>query len=330
MGEIERTCRAWLATRPPGCPARHAVERSLARLNGPPRVAVTSPAAALEVPVRGATVVHATWPLTQPGIDLGVLVTERVTGRMRARMQAGPFPIVACASLADVQQAVDAVNLPRAREGALAREVTHTARLYPDAGLPSFNRAGASATARVPATARASATARVLATAPKICVVGHAPVDLPGFDVVEGPDKTADVCVAVAGPNGWAAGDRQILEECFAAIGRLVVTAAPPPGLDDWVVVARHGLPEAISQACRRPPAAPLPAVQVSRVAAARFRRPSQWEPLLFSVVVAVGLSRVLPVVVAAALAGALYGARRWRRQAHSPGRAWAENLVRG
>ena len=316
MGEIERTCRAWLATRPPGCPARHAVERSLARLNGPPRVAVTSPAAALEVPVRGATVVHATWPLTQPGIDLGVLVTERVTGRMRARMQAGPFPIVACASLADVQQAVDAVNLPRAREEALAREVTHTARLYPDAGLPSFNRA----------TVRTGGTSvRV-----RVCVVGHAPVDLPGFDVVEGPDKTADVCVAVAGPNGWAAGDRQILEECFAAIGRLVVTAAPPPGLDDWVVVARHGLPEAISQACRRPPAAPLPAVQVSRVAAARFRRPPQWEPLLFSVVVAVGLSRVLPVVVAAALAGALYGARRWRRQSHSPGRAWAENLVRG
>lgn len=312
MGEIERTCRAWLATRPPGCPARHAVERSLARLTGPPRVAVTSPAAALEVPVRGATVVHAAWPLTQPGIDLGVLVTERVTGRMRARMQAGPFPIVSCASIADVQRAVDAVNLPRAREEALAREVTHTARCFPDVGLPSFKRAGA------------------LATRTRVCVVGHAPVDLPGFDVVEGPDKTADVCVAVAGPNGWAAGDRQILEECFAAIGRLVVTAAPPSGLDDWVVVARHGLPEAISLACRRPPAAPLPAVQVSRVAAARFRHPPQWEPLLLSVVVAVGLSRVLPVVVAAALAGALYGARRWRRQAHSPGRAWVENLVRG
>ena len=319
MGEIERTCRAWLATRPPGCPARHAVERSLARLNGPPRVAVTSPAAALEVPVRGATVVHATWPLTQPGIDLGVLVTERVTGRMRARMQAGPFPIVACASLADVQQAVDAVNLPRAREEALAREVTHTARLYPHANVPAMH---------LPRPREERAWAR--GTSVRVCVVGHAPVDLPGFDVVEGPDKTADVCVAVAGPNGWAAGDRQILEECFAAIGRLVVTAAPPPGLDDWVVVARHGLPEAISQACRRPPAAPLPAVQVSRVAAARFRRPPQWEPLLFSVVVAVGLSRVLPVVVAAALAGALYGARRWRRQAHSPGRAWAENLVRG
>ena len=87
MGDLESTCRAWLATRPPGCPARRAVERSLARLSGPPRVAVTSPVAALEVPVRGATVVHAAWPLTQPGIDVGVLVTERVTGRMRARMQ---------------------------------------------------------------------------------------------------------------------------------------------------------------------------------------------------------------------------------------------------
>lgn len=312
MGDLESTCRAWLATRPPGCPARRAVERSLARLSGPPRVAVTSPVAALEVPVRGATVVHAAWPLTQPGIDVGVLVTERVTGRMRARMQVGPFPIVVCASIVDVQQAIDAVNLPRAREQALAREVTHTARLYPDAGLPSLERAGAPA------------------TAPKICVVGHGRVDLPGFDVVAGPDKGADVCVAVAGPNGWEAGDREILAECFAAIGRLVVTAPPPPGLDDWVVVARHGLPEAIAQACQRPPAVPLPPVPVSRVATARFRRRTLWEPIIVSVIVAVGLSRMLPVAVAAALAGVLYGVRRSRRQAKSPGRAWAENLVQG
>ena len=321
MGDLESTCRAWLATRPPGCPARRAVERSLARLSGPPRVAVTSPVAALEVPVCGATVVHAAWPLTQPGIDVGVLVTERVTGRMRARMQVGPFPIVVCASIADVQQAIDAVNLPRAREQALAREVTHTARQYPHANVPATH---------LPRPREERAWARGTSVGVRVCVVGHGRVDLPGFDVVAGPDKGADVCVAVAGPNGWEAGDREILAECFAAIGRLVVTAPPPPGLDDWVVVARHGLPEAIAQACQRPPAVPLPPVPVSRVATARFRRRTLWEPIIVSVIVAVGLSRMLPVAVAAALAGVLYGVRRSRRQAKSPGRAWAENLVQG
>ncbi|EPD68427.1 hypothetical protein HMPREF1219_01608 [Corynebacterium pyruviciproducens ATCC BAA-1742] len=321
MGDLRNRCNAWLRSRPADCPARAEVERTLKRLTGPLRVAVTSPVAALEVPLSGAVRVRCAWPLTCPSIDVGILVTPQVTGRMRARIAAGPCPIYSCATVAEVQAIVDAVDVRAVRERLLAVQLAHVARRFPGAGVPSSPR---------PLTAAAPR--------PRVCVVGRNTVSVLeelrcACDVVEGPDKAADVCVAVAGPGGWLPGDAEILARSFAAVGRLVVTAPPPPGLDPLVVTARGGLTETVFRACRRPPAAPLPTVQASHASlAVRTLHPRRrvWqEQLLLSVVVAVGLSRVLPVLLAAAVAGALFVLRR-RARRELPGRAWVENLVRG
>ena len=321
MGDLRNRCNAWLRSRPADCPARAEVERTLKRLTGPLRVAVTSPVAALEVPLSGAVRVRCAWPLTCPSIDVGILVTSQVTGRMRARIAAGPCPIYSCATAAEVQAIVDAVDVRAVRERLLAVQLAHVARRFPQAGVPIVAPSVTDSSPR-----------------PRVCVVGRGTAAAleelqHTCEVVEGPDKGADVCVAVAGPGGWLPGDAEILTQSFGAVGRLVVTAPPPPGLDPLVVTVRGDLTETVFRACARPPAAPLPTVQASRASLAvrsvRLRQRAWPEQLIVCVVVAVGLSRVLPLLVAAAVAGALFVMRR-RARRELPGRAWVENFVRG
>ncbi|MDY6050323.1 MAG: hypothetical protein SPI77_07220 [Corynebacterium sp.] len=243
--------RQWVELDPDLPAAQRRYLCGLLDASGPLRVAVTSLVGPIPVELPGVRVVSAAWPLTTDQIDVGIVVTPTVSTRVRSRIASADFPIFTCPTVDAVAQVVAGLSERAVREETVYRAL----RRYPDAPHRPVGPAP---------------------TDPQVAVVGRDPervaavvelLSVDGLAVAAGPNPQADVCVAVAGSAGWRPGDVEVLTDALQAIGRVVVTAPVPGGVDGAIRVTPALTSEALVATVREvlagPPVFPLPELTV-------------------------------------------------------------------
>lgn len=291
-----------------------AVRALLRRCGERPRVGACTLDSPVHISLPDSHAVQVLWPAIGVDVDVVFLVHDGpLSARIRNRMAAGPAEFVVVRSVAEIPVAWNGLD-PDLLERARARALWH--------GLMGLG-------ISLPALSEPSTPCRV-------CVLGPDPedrrrvrglIEAAGFSIDN--SAGADVVVAVAPAAGWSPQDYPMLKEGFHLIGRMIVTAALPSGVcPEARCSAEAELARAVWQSMSDPPLAPLPDRQESawersaaRLAQARAsRRPSLptgvagADALVITIMVVLGLAKLLPVGLAVIVAVVVGCLRLWVR----------------
>lgn len=285
-----------------------AVRALLDRSREVPRVGACTLDAPVAIALNDAHSVHLTWPAIGVDVDVIFLVhAGPLDAKTRDRMAAGPAEFVVVAAAADIPHAwetLDPERLDRARARSLWQGLAGLGLNPPELPDPSLEEISAVVIGPDEADRRRVAAKLIQ----------------DGIRVDSG--LGADVVVAVAPKRGWEPEDYPRLSAAFAQVGRMVVTAPLPRSVCGEAVRVREGEVGAeVRRQAQLPPLAPLPDAQPAAWERCAHRlerqalgaRPALLDALVITIVLSVGLIRVLPVTIAVVLAVIVGGVRLWR-----------------
>lgn len=287
------------------------VRALLERSHELPRVGSCTLEEPLVIDVPDARAVQVAWPAIGVDVDVVFLVHDGAVGaHIRDRIAAGPAAFLVVQSVSEIPTAwslLDPDVLERARARSLWQGLASAG--YDPPNLPIC-------------TAKGRAGVCVISPDEPDRVRVARGLEAADFHIVKGSE--ADIVVAVAPHRGWQRGDVAQLRHALSKVGRVVVTAPLPRGwCPEAVVAAESELVGAVRRRLAGPPVVPLPEINKGawERCVARLDRHAPHakggliDALVITILVFVGLLRMMPMGVAVFVAVLIGVLRLWARR---------------